>query len=231
MLSIRTGASARFILVGGASGAFWMRFGRDVLAVSIAEPHLAPKHLPAPGQTPVALVPSRFAVAHELAASAASSGALRALGARVGASLGVDGRPLTIENQVVGLDFEATRSAVQGGLDALNRDARGAGALLVRYQRGSRPGFDRLALVPTTEEATVVRLMGTAGGGLSAEDVVAWLQTLRGARVVGVGEHFIEVWLEGRRTDAPPSCPGTTLPAPGPAGEDRSDRLVCEWSP
>ena len=226
-------------VVGGASGAFWMRFGRDVLAVSIAEPHSAPKHHPKPTAATTAPAASRFAIAQELAAAAAASEPFRALSTRVAKALGASGEPLSIENQVVGLSFELRTDAAQAALEAQHEDVRAAGAALFRTQKASRDGFDRVALVPSADVPTLVRLIGTSGGAapgeqgaLDTSQVVAWLQALhsaRAVRVLGIGERFVEGRYEVPAADASElSSAVFTCPGAPPAPPDRA-RFTCAW--
>jgi hypothetical protein len=231
-------------VTGGAGGAFWMRFGRDVLAVSIAEPHVAPvRHVQEPAGD---LPPSRFALAQELAAAAGNE-SFRSLVPKVAAALDGEGEPLRIENQLVGVGFEVHEHQLQAQLDALDPEVRGASACLFRHVKGSRTGFDRLVLLPTTDLATIVRVIGTSGSGLGNEDVVKWLAALHSARAVrllGAGERFVEGRYEvstpdgGELSGAGFTCPGGAIAAAAAGGlvsslkgARRGDRFSCEWPP
>jgi hypothetical protein len=237
-------------VTGGAGGAFWMRFGRDVLAVSIAEPHVAPvkqAHDPA-----LELPPSRFALARELAAAAGNE-SFRSLVSKVAAALGDEGEPLRIENQQVGVTFEVREHDLQARLDALDAEVRGASASLFRHVKGSRIGFDRLALLPATDVSTIVRVVGTSGSGLDNEEVVTWLSALNSARalrLLGAGERFVEGRYEVPTPDGAElsfamfTCPSaatataSAAAAAAPAGLvdslkgiRRGERFSCEWQP
>lgn len=235
-------------VVGAGAGAFWMRFGDYVLAVSVAEPHVAPPQRRAPAAQPSGQpAPSRFLLAQELAVVAGGE-AFRELAAHVAKALDDEGEPLRIENQLVGVSFEVREHDVQAQLESLYGQTQASSSALLRQLKGSRTGYDRLALVPTADVPSLVRLMGTSGAELETEEIVAWLgalHTARAVRLLGAGEHFVEGRYEIPTPDDAElvgevfSCPGAPAPAsPGKAGLvgalkniRRGERFACEWAP
>jgi hypothetical protein len=240
-------------VLGAGAGAYWQRYGRQMLAVSIAEPAAAPP--PAPAMQPKSLDAGvahdsvsnahRIELAEQLATAATEDG-FKTAAAAVAKALGEPGEPLRVLERVVGMSFELRETAVHDRLDALYVELKAQRALLVRHIKNSRVGFDRVALFPSADGLALVELVGTAGTSITNSEITAWLRALqakRAFRLLGVGEHFVEGRFDtptrdpSQLDDAVFDCPGETT-APATVGADaihalervrRGERFACAW--
>ncbi len=240
-------------LIGGGGGAYWARYGKEILAVSVAqvpEPRAAASQRADRGRDAgvareTSGDPQRAELARRLAETAAQA-AFQAAAGETAKALAQPGEPLQIEQQSVGLSFELPQAEVEARLQALEPTAAAHEALLLRNVKQSRPGFDRVVLLPTPDPLQAVQLIGTAGEGISNAEIVSWLRALhdeRPFRLLGVGASFVEGRFEtqkhdeGRLDQAAFSCPGRASARGGVEADGirtlerlhHSSRFACTW--